>query len=122
MVQQCCFYWPVIGWAYSRSWMGLKQVAGTIWDPRPMERLLLGMGACSMYDIVSIIKKSKQQLISYEAKITAKRAEDYPKVFTDIYIYFTLCSENLKISTVKRAIELSSTKYCSAVYYAGKYC
>jgi len=87
---------------------------------RPMETLLLGMGACSCYDIVSILKKARQNLQDCKLEITAKRAETDPKVFTEIHLHFLLAGHELKDKHVGRAINLSAEKYCSASVMLGK--
>jgi len=82
--------------------------------PRPMEMLLLGMGGCTSFDVISILKKSHQDVTDCVAKIEAQRADDIPSVFTKIHIHFMITGRNLKDSLVKRAISLSAEKYCSA--------
>jgi putative redox protein len=81
---------------------------------RPMEMLLLGLGGCTSYDIVTILKKSRQDVKDCSAEITAERAENIPKVFTKIHIHFVLEGNDLDLSVVERTISLSATKYCSA--------
>jgi putative redox protein len=85
-----------------------------------MEVLLSGVGGCTSFDVVTILKKSRQDVLDCEAIITAKRAEDIPKVFTDIHIHFKVSGKNLSQKTVGRAIELSATKYCSASIMLGQ--
>jgi len=87
--------------------------------PRPMEMLLLGMGACSSYDVISILKKSRQQVTACDVSIKAERADTEPKVFTDIHIHFCLSGSGLKEKQVQRAINLSAEKYCSASIMLG---
>jgi putative redox protein len=88
--------------------------------PRPMEMLILGMGACSTYDVVSILKKSRQEITDCEIKITSQRADSDPKVFTDIQLHFIVSGKDLKEKQVERAIKLSAEKYCSASIMLGK--
>ena len=82
--------------------------------PRPMEMLLMGLGGCTSFDVMSILKKSRQQISDCQAHITAERADAVPSVFTKIHISFEIKGENLKEALVKRAVELSAQKYCSA--------
>lgn len=82
--------------------------------PRPMEMILLGLGGCTSFDVMSILKKSRQDVTDCVANITAERADEVPSVFTKIDIHFTVTGTKLKESLVKRAVELSATKYCSA--------
>jgi putative redox protein len=86
---------------------------------RPMEMLLLGMGACSSYDVISILKKSRQQITDCDVRITSSRADDHPRIFTDINIHFTVTGKDLKKKQVERAIKLSAEKYCSASIMLG---
>lgn len=82
--------------------------------PRPMEMLLLGMGACTSFDVMSILEKSRQNVIDCQAQIEAERADSVPSVFTKIHIHFVVKGQNLKENLVKRAVSLSAEKYCSA--------
>lgn len=81
---------------------------------RPMEMLLLGLGGCSNFDVVSILKKSRQAVESCEVFIDAERAPEEPKVFTSIQLRFVVKGRGLKDAQVKRAVALSAEKYCSA--------
>ena len=87
---------------------------------RPMELMLLGMGGCTSFDVVHILRKARQQITDCEAQIRAERADSEPKVFTRIHIHFVITGNNLKAQQVKRAIELSAEKYCSASIMLGK--
>ena len=93
---------------------GAPESGGENLGMRPMEMLLLGLGGCTSYDVVTILKKSRQDVKDCSAEITAERAENIPKVFTKIHIHFILEGNNLDFSVVERAINLSATKYCSA--------
>lgn len=98
---------------------GPPEGGGKNLGPRPMEMLLLGMGACSTYDVVSILKKSRQRITDCEVLITSERAEDHPKIFTSIHIHFILKGKDLKEKQVARAVQLSADKYCSASIMLG---
>ena len=98
---------------------GPAEGGGRNLGPRPMEMLLLSMGACGMYDVVSILQKSRQELSGCEVKVTANRADEYPKIFTDIHIHYTLSGKGLTGKNVERAIQLSAEKYCSASIMLG---
>ena len=87
---------------------------------RPMEMLLLGMGGCTAFDVIHILKKARQPVTDCVAEIEAERAENPPKVFTRIHVHFIVTGKELKEAQVKRAIELSSEKYCSASIMLGK--
>jgi len=82
---------------------------------RPMEMVLLGVGGCSSYDVVSILKKARQPIVDCEVKLSANRAEKVPKVFTKINLHFIITGNaGMKESQVEKAISLSTEKYCSA--------
>jgi putative redox protein len=82
--------------------------------PRPMEMVLLGTGGCTAYDVVLILKRSRQEVTGCELKLQAERAETEPKVFTKINFHFVVTGKGLKPDVVERAIKLSHEKYCSA--------
>lgn len=82
--------------------------------PRPMEMLLLGLGGCTSFDVMSILKKSRQDVTDCVAEITAERADAVPSVFTKIHVHFIVKGNNLKENLVQRAVSLSAEKYCSA--------
>jgi putative redox protein len=87
---------------------------------RPMEMLLIGLGGCSSFDVVSILKKARQAVESCEAFLEAQRADEDPKVFTRIHLHFVVKGRALKEAQVKRAVELSAEKYCSASIMLGR--
>jgi putative redox protein len=81
---------------------------------RPMEAVLIGVGACSGFDVVSILKKARQQVSDCVVELEAERAESPPKVFTRIRMRFVVSGTDLKPAAVQRAVDLSAEKYCSA--------
>lgn len=81
---------------------------------RPMELLLLGLAGCTGIDVVSILKKKRQDLQEFKISVRGKRAEQHPRVYTLIEVTYLLWGENLDPKAVERAIELSEKKYCSA--------
>ncbi len=87
---------------------------------RPMELVLIGMGGCAAFDVVHILRKSRQEITDCVAEINAERAETEPKVFTRIHIHFVVSGKKLDPKKVQHAIELSATKYCSASIMLGK--
>mgnify|MGYP002137329878 CR=1 FL=1 len=99
---------------------GAPEGGGHNQAPRPMEMLLLGVGGCSNFDVVSILKKSRQAVESCEAFLDAERATEDPKVFTKIHMHFVVKGRGLKEPQVKRAVELSAEKYCSASIMLGR--
>ncbi len=82
--------------------------------PRPMELLLMGMGGCASFDVISMLKKSRQAVSDCRAELTAERADAVPAVFTKIHLHFVVTGDSLKDAHVKRAVSLSAEKYCSA--------
>jgi putative redox protein len=99
---------------------GPPEAGGRNLGVRPMEMLLIGLGGCSNFDVVSILKKSRQTVESCEAFVEAERADEDPKVFTKIHLHFVVKGRGLKEAQVKRAVELSAEKYCSASIMLGR--
>jgi len=81
---------------------------------RPMELILLGVGACSSVDVVHILKKSRQAVTDCRCELSAERAESEPAVFTKIHLHFIVSGDELSDKQVARAVALSAEKYCSA--------
>ncbi len=82
--------------------------------PRPMEMILMGLAGCAAFDVVHILRKSRQELSKCLVQVEAERADAVPSVFTKIHLHFCLAGPDLKESQVVRAIKLSAEKYCSA--------
>lgn len=89
---------------------------------RPMEMLLIGMGACSSFDVVAILKKARQPIVNCVAEVEATRADSVPKVFTSIHVHFVLTGTGLNAGQVERAVKLSAEKYCSASIMLSQAC
>ena len=87
--------------------------------PRPMEMLLMGVGGCSSFDVVDILKRSRQRVTGCETRMEAERADTVPAVFTRIHLHFVVRGEELRESIVKRAVAMSAEKYCSASIMLG---
>jgi len=81
---------------------------------RPMEMLLLGMGGCTQFDVLLILRKARQAVTDCVVELDAERAETDPKVFTRIHAHFILTGKGLSEKQVERAIKLSAEKFCSA--------
>lgn len=81
---------------------------------RPMELLLLGVGACSSFDVVQILEKGRNNVTDCVAEVTAERVDAIPSVFSKIHLHFKVSGKNLKEPAVERAVKLSAEKYCSA--------
>jgi putative redox protein len=81
---------------------------------RPMEMLLLGLGGCSAFDVVMILKRGRERVTDCVVEIDAERAETEPKVFTKIVMRYVVTGHALDPKKVERAVNLSADKYCSA--------
>lgn len=99
---------------------GPPEAGGRNLGVRPMEMLLLGMGACTAFDVVHILRKQRQEVSDCVAELSAERADDEPKVFTKIHVHFVVKGRGLKPVAVERAVTLSAEKYCSASIMLGK--
>jgi putative redox protein len=93
---------------------GAPEAGGRDLGIRPLEMMLLGLGGCTAFDVVSILHKSRQQISDCEVEIEAERAETIPKVFTRIHLHFIVSGRALDASKVSKAVSLSADKYCSA--------
>lgn len=98
---------------------GPEDLGGRNLGARPMEMLLLGTGGCSIYDVLSMLKKSRQNVTDCRVELQAERADAVPAVFTHINLHFVVTGVGLKDNQVKRAVELSAEKYCSASIMLG---
>ena len=99
---------------------GAPDAGGRNLGMRPMEMLLIGMGACTSFDVVTILKKARQPIDDCVAEIEAERADEVPKVFTKIHVHFVVTGNGLSEGQVERAVKLSAEKYCSASIMLGK--
>ncbi|MEA4908852.1 MAG: OsmC family protein [Anaerolineaceae bacterium] len=81
---------------------------------RPLELILVGLAGCTGMDVISILKKKRQEVTDFEVRIQAERSPEHPKVFTHILVEYVVTGHNIDPAAVDRAIELSETKYCSA--------
>jgi putative redox protein len=98
---------------------GPPELGGENLGARPMELLLLGLGGCTTVDVVSTLKKLRHNVDDCEVEIDSIRAENHPKVFTKIHLKFLLKGDNLDNKKIKKAIDLSAEKYCSASIMLG---
>ena len=93
---------------------GAEEGGGRNMGMRPMELMALGVGSCSSYDVITILRKARQQVTSCEAEVETTRVDDTPAVFESIHLHFRISGNELSEKQVQRAIELSADKYCSA--------
>ncbi len=90
-------------------------VGGSDSGLRPMELVAIGIAGCTAMDVISILQKKKQDVTAFEVKVTAQRAPEHPKRITDVEIEYVVTGHNVDPAAVERAVELSETKYCSAI-------
>ena len=93
---------------------GPEEAGGQNKGPRPMELVLMELGGCASYDVVSILKKARQKVLDCKVELSADRAEATPAVFTKIQLHFVIQGEGISEQHVARAVQLSAEKYCSA--------
>jgi putative redox protein len=99
---------------------GSPEIGGQNLGTRPMELVLMGLGGCSAMDVVSIMRKQRQEITDCVIELEAERATTDPKIFTKIHIHYIVTGKNLKEAQVKRAVDLSAEKYCSVSAMLGK--
>lgn len=92
---------------------GSPEIGGRNIGTRPMELILIGLGGCTAMDVLSILKKQRQQVTDCVIEIEGQRSDEIPKVFNKIHLHFVVSGNQLKEQQVKRAIDLSAEKYCS---------
>jgi putative redox protein len=92
---------------------GDHEFGGSDTGIRPSELLLVGIGGCSGMDVISILRKKKQDVTGFEILIDGNKADSHPKKFTDMTIKYIVKGKNLSEEAVKRAVQLSMDKYCS---------
>lgn len=93
---------------------GAPQSGGSDLGIRPMEMMLLGMGGCTMFDVVMILERGREKVTDCEIELEAERADTDPKVFTQVKMIYTFRGHDLNRDKVERAVKLSAEKYCSA--------
>lgn len=99
---------------------GAPEAGGRNLGLRPMEMVLTGLGGCSAFDVVQILRKGRQAVTGCTVELAAERAETVPKVFTRIHLRYTVTGRGLDPSRVARAVRLSAETYCSATAMLGK--
>lgn len=91
-----------------------REVGGDDDGFRPMELMLISLGACTAMDVISILRKKRQHITGFEVQLDAERADEHPKIFTDILVRYIIHGVDVDPKAVTRSIELSETKYCPA--------
>ena len=110
-----------VTWQENKAFMGVSPSGHNVQidadkekGASPMELILLGLGGCASYDVVSILQKSRQEVQDVRCELTAERAETVPAVYTAIHMHFVVTGVDIADKQVERAITLSAEKYCSA--------
>ena len=102
--------------ADSNHWVimdGPAEFGGSDAGSRPKELLLAALGGCTGSDVVSMLVKRRAKLDGFEIHLTATERDEHPKIFTDIHIKYVFFGKGLDPADIEKAIELSTTKYCS---------
>ena len=97
-----------------------REFGGTNAGIRPMEMLLLALGGCTAMDVITILRKKRQEVTAYEVRVSGERAAEHPRVFTEIRVEHIVSGRGVSPDAVERAVELSTTKYCSVIGMLGK--
>lgn len=110
-----------VTWQQEKAFMGVSPSGHNVQidadkekGASPMELILLGLGGCASYDVVSILQKSRQDVTDVRCELTAQRAETVPAVYTAIHMHFIVTGQDIADKHIERAIKLSAEKYCSA--------
>jgi putative redox protein len=98
---------------------GAPESGGRNLGVRPMEMLLIGMGGCTQFDVLTILRKARQAVTDCVVELEAERSATDPKIFTKIHAHFIVTGHNLDPRRVEKAIGLSAEKYCSASIMLG---
>ena len=99
---------------------GPAEHGGRNLGPSPMELVLLGTGGCTAFDVLDILRKSRQPVSDCWVELEAERAAEPPRVFTRIVMRFVVTGHGLNRTVIERAVQLSAEKYCSASIMIGK--
>lgn len=93
---------------------GAPSIGGEGKGPRPMQVLLMSLAGCSSMDVLSILKKMREDITDFKVEVNGERAEDQvPAIFTNIHVTYLVTGHGLNSSNVEKACRLSMEKYCS---------
>jgi putative redox protein len=95
-------------------------VGGNNTGTKPSELLLMGFGGCTGMDVISILKKKRQDVTGLQMHVNGEMSESHPKMFTGIHIEYVIRGKNISDDAVQRAIELSLDRYCTVGATIGK--
>ena len=87
---------------------------------RPIEMLLVGLAGCTGMDVISILRKKRQDVTAYQVQVRGVRAETHPMVFVEITVEHIVTGHAVQPEAVARAIQLSEERYCGAGAMLGK--
>lgn len=108
-----------VGTSESGHTLVLDANAGAL-APSPLENVLISLGGCSSVDVVSILKKARQNISGCKVEISAQRVDTIPKLFSDIHLHFIIEGKAIATKHVERAVNLSADKYCSVALMLNK--
>lgn len=93
----------------------LKEVGGNESGFRPVELIAIGVAGCTGMDVISILKKKRQEVTAFEVLVHATRAAEHPKKITHMLIEYVVTGKNIDPAAVERAVQLSEEKYCPSI-------
>ncbi|NLC76830.1 MAG: OsmC family protein [Clostridia bacterium] len=99
--------------------VAMSNMEGTI-GPTPMELVLMGLGGCTGLDVISILNKMRIDYRRFEVQVSGERAEDHPKVFSQVSVVYKIWGDNIPEEKLARAVELTQEKYCSVLHMVNK--
>ncbi|MCO4798463.1 MAG: OsmC family protein [Colwelliaceae bacterium] len=117
-----------VNWIGDEMFVGISESGHTIaldanagkLAPSPLENILISLGCCSSVDVVSILKKTRQDVRDCKVEITGTRVDSVPKLFSDIHLHFIISGTNVAEKHVQKAVSLSADKYCSVALMLNK--
>lgn len=98
---------------------GSPDIGGEGLGTRPMRMVLMALAGCTSMDVLSMLKKMRQEIVDYDVVVEAERATEHPMVFTKIHVHYILKGD-LDSDKVEKAINLSMDKYCSVTHMLNK--
>jgi len=106
----------LVGKSDSNHWVPLdssKTFGGSEAGSKPMEMVLVALGGCTAMDVLSLLKKMRQDVRDFDVELDAERAEGHPAVFTKMHLHYIIIGNDINSDNVNKAINLSMNKYCS---------
>lgn len=97
-----------------------KYIGGVGAGPQPHRLLLLALAGCTAMDVISILRKKRQQVSDLNVEVHGRRANQHPKVYTHIEVLYRVRGNNINPQAIERSIELSKTRYCPVIAMLGK--